>query len=169
MMMHVNEAQIVLETEHVRKDQSRVTFTLRSSVTQDAEGALIFPQSLVQKLSRAIETAGLLDIVLNRPGAGKVGDVGNVGPLQKIGGCIKGVAEAGVAGESSVKSHVACGDGGVRELYTGLVIEAAIFEYGSVPIGGELPPVRHDIGAVTNAVLVAGHVLHPKDIILRLG
>src|SRR5439155_24166855 len=27
----------------------------------------------------------------------------------------------------------------------------------------------HDIGAVTNAVLVAGHVLHPKDIILRLG
>ena len=122
MMMHVNEAQIVLETEHVRKDQSRVTFTLRSSVTQDAEGALIFPQSLVQKLSRTVETAGLLDIVLNRPGSDKVGDVGNIGPLQEIGGGVQGVAEAGVAGESSVKSRVACGEGGVRELYARLVV-----------------------------------------------
>jgi len=99
MMMHVNEAQIVLETEHVRKDQSRVTFTLRSSATQDAEGALIFAQSLVQKLSRAVETAGLLDIVLNRPGAGKVGDIANIGPLEGIGGCVQCLAEAGVDGE----------------------------------------------------------------------
>src|SRR5438045_2326296 len=38
---------------------------------------------------------------------------------------------------------------------------------GVVPIGGEFPPVVHGMVAKSNIVPVAGHVLHPVDVIVR--
>src|SRR5438445_8049863 len=116
-------------------------------------------QELIGNLSRTVETVGLLDIFLNLPESGKVGDVRNIGPLQEICGCIQSVTEAGIAGKTGGEDRVVSGDCAIRELYVRCVIKAAIFQNGSVPIAGKLPPVVHDIGAVSNTVLAAGHVL----------